>query len=635
MSAAASSSAAASDLWNGYRRLDFTVAGRSCLLVLPATPAPGQPWTWRTEFFGHEPQAEIGLLAQGFHVAYMDVQNLYGAPVAMQHMDAFYEHLTAQYGLSARCTLIGFSRGGLFALNWAARHPERIACLYLDAPVCDFRSWPGGKGRGPGSPEDWRRLLEVYGLSEAEALAWPGNPVDNTAPLARANIPILSVCGEADEVVPITENTCLLAQRYRAQGGDIQVVRKPHCDHHPHSLRDPALIVNYVCRHTPGLPATVPAPVPTPYGYDYFSCRDGLPNCRLAFARGQARVAFLGGSITAAAGWRDLVARDLQRRFPGTVFDFVTAGIPSLDSTAHACRYRRDVLARGPVDLLFVEAAVNDSTNGKTDQEQQRGMEGIVRQARLDNPLLDIVLLHFVDPAKRRCLEDGQVPAVIANHEQVAAAYGLPSLDLAREITERLHAGEFTWEHDFRDLHPSPFGHELYARAIGRLFDAVWAAAPAAAPRPGRLPEKPLDEGSYWQGRLLPLSEAAAGPGWQSLPAWHPADQAGTRAGFVDVPALAAEHPGASLRLRFRGTAVGLFVAAGPDAGTVEYRLDGGPLGQRDLFTVWSAGLHLPWAVMLAAGLPAGEHELELRVAAAHHPHSRGHAVRIIHFLAS
>ena len=83
-------------------------------------------------------------------------------------------------------------------------------------------------------------------LAEEQALAYPGNPVDNLAPLAKAGIPILAVIGEADEVVPVAENTDLVEQRYRAIGGTIKVIRKPGCKHHPHSLPDPAPIVEFV-----------------------------------------------------------------------------------------------------------------------------------------------------------------------------------------------------------------------------------------------------------------------------------------------------------------------------------------------------------------------------------------------------
>ena len=62
--------------WQGYEKQEFVVEGHNAFVVFPKAPAAGKPWIWRTEFFGHEPQADLALLGQGFHVAYVDVQNL-------------------------------------------------------------------------------------------------------------------------------------------------------------------------------------------------------------------------------------------------------------------------------------------------------------------------------------------------------------------------------------------------------------------------------------------------------------------------------------------------------------------------------------------------------------------------------
>ena len=235
--------------WQGYQRLDFLVADRACLLVIPKTAAAGKPWIWRTEFFGAFPAADEALLGKGYHVAYMNVENMYGAPVAMPLMDQYYDHLTTTYQLSHRVVVEGFSRGGLFAFNWAARNPAKVACLYVDAPVCDFKSWPGGKGKGKGSPANWEGCLKVYGLTEEQALAYQLNPVDNLKPLAAAKIPVIAVCGDADDVVPIAENIQLVEKRYRELGGEIQVIVKPGVGHHPHSLADPQPIVDFILAH--------------------------------------------------------------------------------------------------------------------------------------------------------------------------------------------------------------------------------------------------------------------------------------------------------------------------------------------------------------------------------------------------
>jgi acetyl esterase/lipase len=93
-----------------YDRYDFVVAARPCFVVVPFQAAPGRPWIWRTEFFGHEPQTDLALLARGFHAAYIDMENRYGDPVAMQWMDAFYTGLTRDYGLAPKVVLEGFSQ---------------------------------------------------------------------------------------------------------------------------------------------------------------------------------------------------------------------------------------------------------------------------------------------------------------------------------------------------------------------------------------------------------------------------------------------------------------------------------------------------------------------------------------------
>ena len=626
------------EAWQGFNKIEFKVDGRNAFLVEPKKAAPGNPWIWRTEFFGHQPQADLELLNKGFYVAYVDVQNLYGGPLSMTVMDSMYAHVTAEYKLSNKTVLEGFSRGGLFTLNWAAHNPEKVACIYNDAPVCDFTSWPGGKGRGKGSPADWERLKKVYAFNDEEAANSKLNPIHQLDRLANANIPLLHVCGASDDVVPIEENSLLVQQRYQALGGSMTLISKPHCNHHPHSLEDPTRIVNFILTHT-GFAGQLTEAL-TPFGYDYFHLRNGLQKSRAKFEQKKlGRVAFLGGSITASNGWRNLVCDDLKRRFPETEFDFVDAGISSLGSTPGAFRFQHDVLAHGPVDLLFEEAAVNDDSNGFSDVEQVRGMEGIVRQAILSNSEMDVVLLHFVDPGKMTEIRQGKTPAVIFNHERVAEHYKIPSINLAREVTERIDAGEFTWEKDFRGLHPAPFGHALYARSISRMLSAAWSENKINPTSTVLDLPAPLDVASYFHGRLVSPSDLfetkklTLVSGWRMDANWKPDGKVGTRPGFVDVPALIAEAPDATAKLAFEGIGIGIFITSGPDTGNIEYRIDLGDWQKQELFTQWSPGLHLPWAKMLASELPNGAHELELRVSQTADARSKGNAIRIIHFL--
>jgi pimeloyl-ACP methyl ester carboxylesterase len=233
--------------WCGFPSEEFFVDNRNCVLVKPKKPEPASPWIWRMEFFGAFPAVDLDLLERGYHLVYMDLQDLYGAPPALRHMNRLFTHVTRHFGLKSKCVLEGFSRGALFALNWGRLNAEGVACIYLDAPVCDFKSWPAGKGRAAGSPDDWQKLKAAYGLSESEALSYPGNPVDSLVDLAASRVPIIAVYGEADVDLPPEENILLLESRYRALGGEIVLIPKPGVGHHPHSLDDPSAIVEFIC----------------------------------------------------------------------------------------------------------------------------------------------------------------------------------------------------------------------------------------------------------------------------------------------------------------------------------------------------------------------------------------------------
>lgn len=233
--------------WNGYAKHELSIAGKTVTVVVPKTAAAGRPWVWHGEFFGHKPAPDIALLGKGFHIVYMKINDMLGCPDAVKLWNQCYAELTTKYGLSAKPALVGLSRGGLYCYNWATANPDKVSCIYGDAPVCDFKSWPGGKGKGKGDPKNWGFVLKLWGFKdEAEALAYQGNPVDSLAVLAQHHVPLLHVYGDADDVVPWDENTGLIESRYKTLGGDITLICKPGVGHHPHGLDDSTPIVEFI-----------------------------------------------------------------------------------------------------------------------------------------------------------------------------------------------------------------------------------------------------------------------------------------------------------------------------------------------------------------------------------------------------
>lgn len=608
--------------WNGFEKRDFTIDGRKAFIVVPPRPAKGKPWIWRTEFFGHEPQADIALIKKGFHAAYIDVQDLYGAPKALDAMDKLYDHLTKDRGLSKKVVLEGFSRGGLYTLNWAARHPDRVACIYNDAPVCDFKSWPLGQGAGKASPGDWQKCLKAYGFTQKQALEYDKNPVDNLKPLADAKIPILHVCGDADEVVPFGENTMLMYRRYRQMDGPMEVIAKPGVKHHPHSLKDPKRIVDFILKHAPAEPdEAAEAKVKMDAQADKetmkknIHARGTLEACRQKFASGKGHVAFLGGSITEMEGYRPILMEQLKKRFPKTRFTFTNAGVSSTCSTTGAFRLAEDVLAKGPVDLLVVEFAVNDDQDARhARKECIRGMEGVIRHTRLHNPKADIVVVHFVNEGMLAKIAKGEEPVSSGAHEEVANHYAVPSAHVARELARRIQAKTMTWN-EYGGVHPAKPGNQLAADMVDQLFEmAGKAKEPTTAPTPYNLP-KPLDPGSYFHGQLLPNTNAVLGDGWElSTPPW-PQLKGECRSRFKNLDLLWTESPGAIMTAPFQGKTLGAYVLAGPDAGTLEVSIDAGPFKPVPLKHAYSGGLHYPRTVILATDLEEGKHTARLRLA--------------------
>lgn len=617
-------------VWKGFVKHCFTINGSEAWYVAPKKPVKGNPWVWRAYFPDWHTDMDSILLTRGFFIAYVKAPDLFGHYSAINTWGDFYHYLTSVKGFAMKPALEAVSRGGLYAYGWAKRNPSKVSCIYAEAPVCDFTSWPGGKGAGNGSAADWRKLLSAYGLTDKEAMGYKDQPKDNLETLAAYKVPILHVIGLKDSIVPYAENTALLVQNYVRQGGPATVIpmtRGPQQLHgHHFMIEDPGQWADFICQHS--------SPVQRPLHASQFIKHFGSLDNVLYKIREKAevRVAFLGGSITHMNGWRGLVMTWLTERYPKVHFDFINAGIPSLGSLPHAFRLQNDVLDKGRIDLLFVESAVNDYVNKTPATMQQRALEGIIRHALSFNPYMDVVLMAFADEFKLTDYAAGKIPREVQLHEQLARYYHLPFINLAREVYMRIQNKEFSWRDDFKNLHPSAFGQALYANTIQTLLYNSPGRQVERKPKKAFLPD-PKDPFCYMDGTYLSLKEANLVKGFTLNPSWTPKDSAHTRPGFVKIPVLEAMQSGATLELAFTGTAVGVAVLSGPDAGIIRYSIDGEPWKTTDLYTEWSGGLHLPWYLLLGDGLSNDKHRLVITIAEGRNVSSKGEAVRIAHFL--
>lgn len=215
----------------------FTYHGFEATVIRPEHP--NGKWIWKTEFLYAFDAAERALCDMGYTRVYYRISNQYGSYHAVRLMHDFYRYVKEAYGLADKCCLFGFSRGGLYAFNFALFYPEYVEKIYLDAPVLDMRTWPP-----VGAERD--QVYDVYSLDADTLERFNGHPVENFAEFFALGIPTLVVAGDSDELVPFDKNAGRMIDYANAQGHPLISYVKAGCGHHPHSLEDVTPIIDFM-----------------------------------------------------------------------------------------------------------------------------------------------------------------------------------------------------------------------------------------------------------------------------------------------------------------------------------------------------------------------------------------------------
>jgi hypothetical protein len=177
---------------------------RRCIVVVPKQAAGGNPWSWQGCYWDHQPQTEVELLRRGFHIAYI-------TPDPGKQWDAWYTYVTEKHGLSKKPAFVGMSKGGVNEYDWTTSNPDKVSCIYADNPAI--------------RPEAFMKLGE----------------------LARNDVSLLNICGSFDFL--LQRHTLPIEARYQQLGGRITVMIKDGTAHHPHSLRNPKPIADWIVQH--------------------------------------------------------------------------------------------------------------------------------------------------------------------------------------------------------------------------------------------------------------------------------------------------------------------------------------------------------------------------------------------------
>lgn len=235
-------------LWHGFQKLDFEFKGRKAILVFPHEENKTSNWLLKTEYFGAFPNLEIEMLKKGWHLAYLSNITRWCMDEDLDLKKEFAEYLKHEYGLSSKCVPVGMSCGGMIAVKFAAKYPDYVSCLYLDAPVMNLLSCPCGIGDA--ATDLYEEFITVTGKTRSDLINYREHPVDKVPALLENHIPVVLIYGDSDTVVPYHENGIELEKYYKAHGGTLLSIGKKDCGHHPHGLENPAPIMEFILQHS-------------------------------------------------------------------------------------------------------------------------------------------------------------------------------------------------------------------------------------------------------------------------------------------------------------------------------------------------------------------------------------------------
>jgi hypothetical protein len=213
--------------WVWYAPSWLAVQPASMVTTSLDTPWPEDgPWPRENMPFDHSYYVPH-ILAAGFHIGGVDVGVSCGSPKGVAVSHHLYQELVSQFGLHPQARLLAQSNGGLIHYSWAIEHPGCVDRIFGMFPVTDMSTWPGlDMVCGPGS----RPPASLgYGLTpaELETRLDEFNPIARLAPLAHHDVKVLHIHGDADDVVPLQQNSVEFAQRYEELGGDMELVIVP------------------------------------------------------------------------------------------------------------------------------------------------------------------------------------------------------------------------------------------------------------------------------------------------------------------------------------------------------------------------------------------------------------------------
>ncbi|MDR2754792.1 MAG: SGNH/GDSL hydrolase family protein [Planctomycetaceae bacterium] len=305
--------------------------------------------------------------------------------------------------------------------------------------------------------------------------------------------------------------------------------------------------------------------------------REGVGNVLDKLKQGErVTIAYLGGSITAANGWRPKTTEWFKTNFSNAAIKEIHAAIGGTGSNLGVFRLAHDVLQYQP-DLLFVEFAVNDG--GVLPENIWRSMEGIVRQTWKANPTTDIVFVYTISEALAKEPREGICNKSMSSMELLADFYGIPSINFAVPVLALEKSGKLLFQGESApegiilfsndSVHPLDAGHQIYTQAVIESFEKMKETKPVS--HQPKLAQTFIND--HWEtAKLVPITETMLQGEWKKLDAESNLQKSyGQRLGTI----WHSGKPSSKLTFRFKGSQAKIYDLLGPDGGQVIVTVDG------------------------------------------------------------
>lgn len=324
-------------------------------------------------------------------------------------------------------------------------------------------------------------------------------------------------------------------------------------------------------------------------------------------------IGYTGGSVTDGTGgtdgfcWRTAVTKWFKDSFPGTEIKEAD-GSQGNKSSLWGFFRADDWVKKGQEaslidmkpDLVFLEFTINDYLVRMPEQRTLHYMEGLIKKIRNTLPETDIVIVFITNDSyigKKTPLQEA--------HEELAAHYGIPTIDVGAAMDAHLKSTGDAFKTYFADeVHPNNKGYQVYAEAITKYLKEKLITKPStnSTIKNCEMPKNTLLSNATFDSDMYVVTEFKE---FVTLKDWKEMDVPGNSVAQFGIQLYGSTN--SEMEFDFVGTGVSLMVDA-PTNALVKCEIDGKETVSASVMNTIHNEL------FLVNNLTPGKHHIKIRI---------------------